>query len=71
MNRDILRLAIPNIVSNITVPLLGLVELSLMRYIGAEVNVRSHCLGMCYSQFYIKLLHKQLFLYELSLHGQK
>ena len=34
INRDILRLALPSIVSNITVPLLGLVDLAVVGHIG-------------------------------------
>ncbi|MEE4284677.1 MAG: MATE family efflux transporter [Mariniphaga sp.] len=45
MNRDILRLAIPNIVSNITVPLLGLVDLALMGHLKSEVYIGAIALG--------------------------
>lgn len=45
MNRDILRLAIPNIVSNITVPLLGLVDLALMGHLNSEVYIGAIALG--------------------------
>lgn len=45
MNRDILRLAIPNIVSNITVPLLGLVDLALMGHLGSEIYIGAIALG--------------------------
>lgn len=34
VNRNILRLAIPSIVSNITVPLLGLVDLTIVGHMG-------------------------------------
>jgi len=36
MNRNILRLAIPNIISNITVPLLGMVDLVIMGHLDSE-----------------------------------
>ncbi len=36
MNRDILRLAIPNIISNITVPLLGMVDLYIVGHLDSE-----------------------------------
>ena len=36
MNRDILRLAIPNIISNITVPLLGLVDIAIVGRLDSE-----------------------------------
>ncbi len=45
MNRSILRLAIPNIISNITVPLLGLVDLALMGHLGSEVYIGAISLG--------------------------
>lgn len=45
MNRKILDLAIPNIISNITVPLLGLVDLALMGHLGSEVYIGAISLG--------------------------
>lgn len=36
MNKNILRLAIPNIISNITVPLLGMADLAIMGHLGSE-----------------------------------
>ncbi len=45
MNRRILRLAIPNIISNITVPLLGVVDLTLMGHLGDEVYIGAIALG--------------------------
>ncbi len=45
MNRDILRLAIPNIVSNITVPLLGLVDMALMGHLSSELYIGAIALG--------------------------
>jgi MATE family multidrug resistance protein len=45
MNRDILRLAIPNIVSNITVPLLGLIDLALMGHLSSEIYIGAISLG--------------------------
>lgn len=36
MNKDILRLAIPNIISNITVPLLGMVDLYIVGHLDSE-----------------------------------
>lgn len=35
MNRDILRIALPSIITNITVPLIGLVDLAIVGHIGA------------------------------------
>ena len=45
MNRSILKLALPNIVSNITVPLLGLVDLALMGHLESEVYLGAIALG--------------------------
>lgn len=45
MNKKILRLAIPNIISNITVPLLGLVDLALMGHLDSEVYIGAISLG--------------------------
>ncbi len=45
MNREILKLALPNIVSNITVPLLGLIDLALMGHLGSEVYIGAISLG--------------------------
>jgi Na+-driven multidrug efflux pump len=45
MNRDILRLAVPNIISNITVPLLGLVDLALMGHLNSELYIGAIALG--------------------------
>lgn len=45
MNRDILKLAIPNIISNITVPLLGLVDMTLMGHLNSSVYIGAIALG--------------------------
>ena len=45
MNRQILRLAIPNIVTNITVPLLGIVDLALMGHLDSPVYIGAIALG--------------------------
>lgn len=39
MNKRILRLAIPNVISNITVPLLGLISTRISRDLGGEVTI--------------------------------
>ena len=40
-NKEILRLAIPSIISNVTVPLLGLIDLAVVGHIGNEtISVR-------------------------------
>ncbi len=51
MNRQILRLAIPNIISNITVPLLGMVDLAIMGHLGSEVYVGAIALGVIIFNF--------------------
>lgn len=45
LNRAIVKLAIPNIISNITVPLLGLVDMALMGRAGAAVYIGAVGLG--------------------------
>ena len=45
MQRQILRLAIPNILSNLTVPLLGMVDTALMGRMGSEVYLGAIALG--------------------------
>ncbi len=45
LNRRILRLAIPNIITNITIPLLAMVDLGLMGHMGSEVYVGAVALG--------------------------
>ena len=45
LNRSILRLAIPNIVSNITVPLLGLVDMMLMGHLDSVAYIGAIGLG--------------------------
>ena len=39
MNRKILQLAIPSIVSNITVPLLGLVDVAIVGHLGSASEI--------------------------------
>ncbi len=45
MNRQILRLAIPNIISNITVPLVGMVDLAILGHLESEVYIGAIALG--------------------------
>ena len=45
MNKQILRLAIPNIISNLTVPMLGMVDLAIMGHLGSEVYIGAIALG--------------------------
>ena len=44
-NRDILRLAIPSIISNITVPLLGIVDVAIVGHIGDENYIGAIAIG--------------------------
>lgn len=45
MNREILKLAIPNIISNITIPLLGLVDMILMGHLSSPIYIGAIALG--------------------------
>ena len=45
MNREILRLAIPSIISNITVPLLGLVDVAIVGHLGATAYIGAIAVG--------------------------
>ncbi len=45
MNRRILQLAVPNIISNVTVPLLGAVDLALMGHLDNKVYIGAVALG--------------------------
>ncbi len=45
MNNRILRLAVPNIISNITIPLLGMVDMGLMGHLGDERYIGAVAVG--------------------------
>jgi len=45
MNKKILRLAIPNIITNITIPLLGMVDLAILGHLDSEVYIGAIALG--------------------------
>ena len=45
MNRSILQLAVPAIISNITVPLLGLVDLAIVGHMGSERYMAAVAVG--------------------------
>ncbi len=45
MNREILRLAIPNILSNVSIPLLGMVDTALMGRLESEIYIGAVALG--------------------------
>jgi len=57
INRSILKLAIPNILTNLTVPLLGLVDLALMGHQGSETYIGALAVGtMIFSLLYSGLM---------------
>ncbi len=45
MNKEILRLSIPNIISNITVPLIGMVDVALMGHLNDSIYLAAVALG--------------------------
>ena len=45
MNKKILDLAIPNIISNITIPLLGMVDLAIMGHLESEIYIGAIAIG--------------------------
>jgi MATE family multidrug resistance protein len=45
MDKQILRLAIPNVISNITVPLLGMVDLAILGHLESEVYIGAIAIG--------------------------
>lgn len=45
MNKDILKLALPNILTNLTVPLLGMVDMHLMGYLDSALFIGAVALG--------------------------
>ena len=53
MNKKILNLAIPSIVSNITVPLLGLVDVAIVGHLGAPAYIGAIAVGgMLFNMIY-------------------
>jgi len=45
MNKKILRLAVPNIISNITIPLVGMVDLAVLGHLESEVYIGAIAVG--------------------------
>ncbi|MEA3496413.1 MAG: MATE family efflux transporter [Bacteroidota bacterium] len=45
MNKEILKLAIPNIISNITIPLLGMADLAILGHLESEIYIGAIALG--------------------------
>lgn len=53
MNKRILGLAVPSIISNITVPLLGLVDVSIVGHLGSATYIGAIAVGgMLFSMIY-------------------
>ena len=53
MNREILRLALPNIITTLTVPLLGMVDLAIVGHMGSETYIGAIALGtMIFNMIY-------------------
>ena len=48
VNRRILQIAIPSIISNITVPLLGLIDVTIVGHLGSPAYIGAIAVG-CYS----------------------
>lgn len=46
-NRRILRIAIPSIISNITVPLLGLIDVTIVGHLGSPAYIGAIAVGEC------------------------
>ena len=44
-NKDILNIALPSIVSNVTVPLLGLVDVAIVGHLGAAAYIGAIAVG--------------------------
>ncbi|MDY0075894.1 MAG: MATE family efflux transporter [Bacteroidales bacterium] len=56
MNKSILRLAVPNIISNITVPILGMVDIALMGHLESAVYIGAIGLGsVIFNVLYLSL----------------
>ena len=51
MNRKILALALPNIISNITVPLLGLVDIAIVGHLGDDSLIGGIAIGTAVFNF--------------------
>lgn len=53
INKRILQIAVPSIISNITVPLLGLIDVTIVGASGSRCIYRSHCRGRNVIQHYL------------------
>ena len=45
VNRNILRLAIPNMISNVVIPMIGMIDIAIAGYIGEDVNIAALSIG--------------------------
>ena len=53
MNKEILRIAVPNIISNITIPLLGMVDLAILGHLESGIYIGAVALGsMIFNSIY-------------------
>ena len=48
-NRRILQIAVPSIISNITVPLLGLIDVTIVGHLGSPAYIGAIAVEECYS----------------------
>ena len=70
MNRKILQLAIPSIVSNITVPLLGLVDVAIVGHLGSASYIGAIAVGgMLFNMIYWIFGFLRQSLWETGLDG--
>ena len=51
MNKAILRLAVPNIVSNVTIPLLGMIDIAIAGRIGSDATIGALAVGTAIFNF--------------------
>ncbi|MFC2119337.1 hypothetical protein ACFLSY_11940 [Bacteroidota bacterium] len=73
MNKKILRLAIPNIISNVTIPLLGIVDLAILGHLGIAAQsilfgAVEKGFGGCMILAFNKKNIKKIFLTDMKLH---
>ena len=64
MNKKILDLALPNIVSNITIPLLGMVDLAIMGHLESEIYI-GDVKVICGRHFHIKESYSKIRIYRI------
>ena len=71
MNRKILQLTLPNIITNVTVPLVGMIDIAIAGRMGADVYLGAIAIGSAIfnfiywnnkTDFHIELFHRVDFL---------